>query len=217
MEDAGSYWVQAGDAKAKAKLTVNEIPVVFKRPLKDLTGREDQSVTFEATVNRDDKPVKWLVDGKLLSKEDIDTGMYVVKKDKCRLSLAIHGLSMDKHHDVHVTCQCGDKAKSKAKLVLEEEDIKFVERLTDSGVREGDAVVLTCRLNKVKYETRANAKLVVKWFVKGKEIKSEVHNNSKILLLLLTVNRHISNVNISKRKIDKQVRFFALNRYFNYY
>lgn len=196
MEDAGQYWVQVGDARAKAKLTVNEIPVVFKRPLRDQTGHEAQSVTFEATVNREDKPVKWLVDGKPISREDLDSGKYVVKKDKCRLSLTINELSMERHHDVHITCQCGDKAKSKAKLVLDEEDIRFVERLTDSGVKEGEAITLTCRLNKVKYETRPNGKLSVRWHIKGKEVKplsSQRHRTEQQdTLLKLTVSSIVS-------------------------
>jgi len=172
MEDPGTYSVKIGGASISAKLTVNEIPVVFKRPLKDLTGKEGQSCCFEATVNRDDKPVKWFVDGKQVTRDEIQSGKYLVKQDKCRLSLTINDLEMDKHHDIQVTCQCGEKAKCKAQLTLEEDDIRFVERLVDLGVKETDSAQFTCRLNKIKYETRANKKLEVRWFVKGKEVRT---------------------------------------------
>ena len=74
MEEPGVYMVRIGGVSANAKLIVNEIPVVFKRPLRDQTAKEGQSCTFEATVNRDDKPVKWFVAGKQITRDDISSG-----------------------------------------------------------------------------------------------------------------------------------------------
>ena len=51
-------------------------------------------------------------------------------------------------------------------------NIRFVERLVDLGVKETDSAQFTCRLNKIKYETRPNKKLEVRWFVKGKEVRT---------------------------------------------
>lgn len=79
---------------------------------------------------------------------------------------------MSKHHDVQITCQCGDKAKCKAQLTLDEYDIKFIERLVDVGVKENESAQFVCKLNKCQYETRPNKKLEVRWLIKGKEIKS---------------------------------------------
>lgn len=188
MEDAGTYIVTIGDAKTKAKLIVNEIPVIFKRPLRDQTAKEGQACTFEATVNRDDKPVKWFVNGILIKPEDVASGKYVVKKNKCKLSLTINDLAMDSHHEAEITCQCGDKAKSKAKLTLDEEDIRFVERVVDLGVKENETALFTAKLNKIKYETRPNQRLSVKWFVKGKEVLNDTNYRIEQVDTVLKLN-----------------------------
>ena len=169
-EDAGVYVVCIGGIRAEANLTVNEIPVVFKRPLEDQRAREGQSCVFECVVNRIDKPVKWFVNGKLVSKEDISSGKYVISQEKGRLQLKINNLELEKDNECEITCQVGDKANSKAKLRVEEDDIKFIERLVDSGIKENEPVQLVCKLSKLKYVTRPNQELSVKWFIKGKEV-----------------------------------------------
>lgn len=74
MEEPGTYTVKIGGVSATAKLVVNKIPVVFKRPIRDQTAKEGTNCIFECTVNRDDKPVKWFVDTKLVTREDISSG-----------------------------------------------------------------------------------------------------------------------------------------------
>ncbi len=170
LEDAGTYIVTIGEARTQAKLTVKEIPVVFKMPLEDRRGKESHSVTFECIVNRGDKPVKWFANGELINTK---SGKYVATQDKTRLQLIINDLDLINDDDCSIACQVGEKLKSKAKLRVDEDDIRFVERLVDVGVKETTTVCFTCKLNKTKYRNRPNQELKVKWYLKGKEIKSD--------------------------------------------
>ena len=177
VEDAGVYFVTVGGARAEAKLIVNEIPIVFKNPLEYRTGKEGLSVTFECTINRADKTPKWFVNDKLLTKEDIKSGKYSVSKEKNNFQLSIHNLDLVKDNNAKITCQIGEKAKSNARLTVEEEDIKFIERLVDLGVKENDPAIFVCKLSKLKYKTRPNHEVNIKWFVKNKEVKPETENS----------------------------------------
>lgn len=171
LEDAGTYVIHIGDVTAEAKLTVKEIPVTFKKPLEDQRGKEGQNVTFECTVNRTDKPVTWLINGQPISKEDIRSGKYTPKQEKNRLTLTINHLDLEKDNNCEVTCQVGEKSRSSAKLRVDEDDIKFIERLVDLGVRENDPAQFVCRLSKLEYKSRpGQGSLNIKWFVNGKEI-----------------------------------------------
>ena len=173
VDDAATYIVSMGNFKTKAKVIVNEIPVVFKKPLEDQRGKETQNCTFECTVNRTDKPIKWFVNGVLVTKDDLKSGKYSISQEKNKLQLTVNNLDLINDNNCEVTCQVGDKAKTSAKLKVDEDDIKFVERLVDVGVKENDSVVFTCKLNKVKYESRPNQELKVKWFLKGKELSEK--------------------------------------------
>ena len=92
LEDAGTYIVSIGSGlRSQAKLTVNEIPIVFKMPLADQRGKEGHSVTFECQVNRGDKPVKWFANGEPIN---VKTGKYLTSQDRTRLQLTINDLDL---------------------------------------------------------------------------------------------------------------------------
>lgn len=165
LDDSGIYVLSVGGEKVQARLTVNEIPITFKKPLEDQRAKEDQSAVFECTVNRSDKPVKWFVNGKPISNSD----KYAITQDKNRLQLTIKNLTLD-DDNCEVTCQVGDKAKTNARLKVEEDEIKFIEKLADLGVRENDAAQFTCKLSKLQYKNRPNQTINIKWFVNGKEV-----------------------------------------------
>jgi hypothetical protein len=177
LEDAGTYIVTVGSARAEATLTVNELPITFKNPLEDRHGKEGLSVTFECTINRPDKTPKWYFNDQLITKEDIKSGKYSVSQEKNKLQLTINSLDLLKDNDGKVTCQVGERAKSSARLTVDEEDIKFVERLVDTGVKENEPATFTCKLNKTRYQTRPNQQLNVKWFIKNKEINPLEENS----------------------------------------
>lgn len=84
---------------------------------------------------------------------------------------------MAKDNNAEIVCQVGDKAKSVAKLRVDEDDIKFIERLVDSGVKENEPAQFVCKLSKLKYVTRPNQDLEIKWFINGKEIDTKSENS----------------------------------------
>ncbi len=169
-EDSGVYSVTIGDLRTQARLTVNEIPTVFKSPLKDQKAREGESATFEFTVNRGDKPVKWFVNGEAANTK---SGKYTVSQGKTTFSFTINDLDLLNDDECVVSCQVGDKLKAKAKLRVIEDDIRLVERLADVGAKETTTVKFQCKLNKTKYRNRPNEPLSVKWFIKGEEIQND--------------------------------------------
>jgi hypothetical protein len=177
LEDAGTYIVTAGSLRAEATLTVNELPTSFKMPLEDRHGKEGLSVTFECAINRPDKTPKWFFNDQLITKEEIKSGKNSVNQEKNKLQLTINNLDLVKDNDGKVTCQVGERAKSSARLTVDEEHIKFVERLVDTGVKENEPATFVCKLNKTRYQTRPNQQLNVKWFIKNKEI-SPLEENS---------------------------------------
>lgn len=170
--------------RTQAKLTVKEIPVVFKSPLKDQKAKEGDSATFECTANRGDKPVKWFVNGEAINTK---SGKYTVSQGKTTFTLTINDLDLLNDDDCTITCQVGDKAKSKAKLRVVEDDIRLIERLADAGAKENTTVQFQCRLNKIKYRNRPNEPLSVRWFIKGNEIKNEPRFSFGQDLTLLTL------------------------------
>ena len=140
LDDAGVYTVMIGDAKCSAKLTVKEIAVAFNRKLEDQTGIENHSVTFECLANRADKTAKWFMNDKEITKEQIRAGKFVPSQEKAKFQLIINNLDYIKDNNARVTCQVGGNSTS-ATLYVEEEGIKFVERLTDTGVKENTEAV----------------------------------------------------------------------------
>lgn len=176
VDDAGIYVLSIGSVKAEAKLTVKEIPITFKKPLEDQRAKEGQNCTFECTVNRSDKPVTWLINGVPITKDDIKSGKYTIKQEKNRLQLTINDLDLEKDNNCEVTCKVGEKAKSSAKLRVDEDEIKFVERLVDLGVRENEPAQFVCKLSKLDYKNKPGQTLNIKWFVNGKEIDNNKLN-----------------------------------------
>jgi rRNA maturation protein Nop10 len=179
LEDAGAYIVTVGSARAEAKLTVNELPCTFKNPLEDRHGKEGLSTTFECTINRPDKTPKWFVNDELVTKELIKSGKYTVNQEKGKLQLTIHNLDLAKDNEAKVTCQVGDSkpTRSSARLYVDEDDIKFVERLVDTGVKENEPATFVCKLNKIRYQSRPNQTLNIKWFIKNKLVNPAEENS----------------------------------------
>jgi titin len=194
IEDSGIYSVTIGQVKTQATLKVNEIPVVFKRPLEDQRAKEGQSVNFECLVNISNKPVIWLINSNQLSIEDFKSGKYTATQDKNKLKLTIDKLDLDKDNNSEVTVLVGNKAKSKAMLQVIEDDIKFVERLADLGTKENETCEFICKLNKIRYKTRPNDDLRIKWFIKGKEITDKDNLHFSIEQIHTTLKLKINSV-----------------------
>ena len=205
-EDSGHYSVTIGDLRTQARLTVNEIPLVFKSPLKDQKAREGESATFEFTVNRGDKPVKWLVNGEPVN--NTKSGKYTASQGRTTFSFTINDLDLLNDDEAVISCLVGDKLKSKAKLRVIEDDIRLVERLVDVGAKETTTVQFQCKLNKTKYRNRPNEPLNVKWFIKGEEIQGDprfVSGQEDTLLTLEIKSVSYQDAGVVKCKINNSI------------
>ncbi|NWY54059.1 OBSCN protein, partial [Chionis minor] len=58
--DSDTYSCDIGDAQSRAKLVVQEIPVVFKQELQNEEAREGKQVKLTCELSKPDTPVKWM-------------------------------------------------------------------------------------------------------------------------------------------------------------
>jgi hypothetical protein len=171
IEDSGTYRVNIGSKKSEATLTVKEIPVVIKKHLQDQKVKEGEIATFDCILNRSDRQPIWYINNIKLSEQDFKSNKYAFKHDKNRLQFEINNVELLKDNGCEVLVIIGDKAESRAKLQVIEDDIFFIEKLHDINTKEKDSCEFLCKLNKTKYLTRNNDELKVKWFIDNKEIK----------------------------------------------
>ena len=178
LADAGYYTIKVDNVKSTCKLSISEIPVSFKRHLSDVKQKEGQACSFDCTINRPDKEAKWYINDRLITEQDIKSGNFTIKKDKNKHELIINNAKLSDNGS-KIRCEFG-RVKSEATLEVEEEDIKFLERLVDVGVKENDDAVFTCRISKLKLK-ESLAPINFKWFLKNKEINDEylANNNAR--------------------------------------
>ncbi|NXE13805.1 OBSCN protein, partial [Lophotis ruficrista] len=58
--DSDTYTCDIGDAQSRAKLVVKEIPVLFKRELRNEEAKEGKQVKLSCELSKPDTPVKWM-------------------------------------------------------------------------------------------------------------------------------------------------------------
>jgi hypothetical protein len=89
-----------------------ELPAEFKKPLTDLTAKEEDKIILECELSKPDKPVKWLKDGKEIKPDD---------HVHFSIDLATHQLIIDNvmlDDKGKYSCICGD-VTTEAKLIIE--------------------------------------------------------------------------------------------------
>lgn len=89
-----------------------ELPAEFKRPLKDITAKEEDQVILECELSKPNKPVKWTKDGKDIVPDD----HIHFSADLSTHQMSIDNVSLDDKGDY--TCVCGDVA-TEAKLIIQ--------------------------------------------------------------------------------------------------
>lgn len=119
LEDEGTYAVEVNGSRSSASLTVNELPVKFIKPLIDLTGIEDQTITFECEISKakwkktgNDIIVKWCKGERELR----ETSKYTIKRDGVKHSLTLHDLAFEDIADYTASVQ---SEKSAGKLDIQ--------------------------------------------------------------------------------------------------
>lgn len=155
---SGTYTaVVAEGVQSSAALVVNERPVSFLRPLESVTCVEHESVTFKCTLSRENVPVSWTKDGKVISAKE----GYTISEDGNECILTIPQTELKSAGTFAVKVAQG--AESKATLAVS--PLKFVKPLQSKQVKESEAVELQCEVN------AENA--TVTWSMNGKQLKAD--------------------------------------------
>ncbi|NWX24852.1 OBSCN protein, partial [Aegotheles bennettii] len=58
--DSDTYTCDIGDAQSRAKLAVQEMPVLFKKELQNEEAKEGKEVKLTCEISKPDTPVKWM-------------------------------------------------------------------------------------------------------------------------------------------------------------
>ncbi|XP_023933258.1 titin isoform X1 [Lingula anatina] len=155
-QDSAKYTVKAKDKSTSAKIKVEQLEVEFTQPLKDLTAKENEEVTFECKVSQENLDAAWYFgDVKLKSDEKHD-----ITVEGTIHKMKIKDVSSD--DSASYTIKIADKSSS-AKLSVEEIEVEFVVPLKDTTTKEQTSVTFECELNKP---------VDVTWLVDGTEITS---------------------------------------------
>ncbi|GAB0185061.1 obscurin [Grus japonensis] len=140
-KDAGDYTCVVGNQKTTAALSVNALPVRFKKELKNVEGTESGTATLQCELSQAVGSVEWRKDGKVL----MPNGKYKMRREGRFAELVIQDL--DLADAGNYTCVCGDQ-KTTAALRVNVLPALFTKELTDEEATEGKSVSLHCELNK---------------------------------------------------------------------
>ncbi|CAB1444707.1 unnamed protein product [Pleuronectes platessa] len=139
--DAGKYTCQTKDSQSTAELTVQDLPPSFKMPLVNQEVTEGNSVVLHCELNKPAPSVEWTRGGEPLKNGD----KYHMRKKELQVEMKILDLSLDDMGDY--TCLCGDQSTT-ARILVNEQPIKFLQELKNIQVQEGNGVTLCCELSK---------------------------------------------------------------------
>lgn len=188
LTDSGEYACTAGTEKVRtvANLTVGDLDVEFSQTLQDRTILEDQTLILECIVNRTDKPIAWF-----FNDQQIQSGTkYDINREKNKLRLIVKNVTND--NEGQYTCRVAD-VKTQCKVIVDEEKVRFTERLTDVGSKEGDSAKFQCSVSKLIY-IKSKRDVDFKWLHNGKLIeetddkKYQIEFDKSTKTLKLTVN-----------------------------
>ncbi|XP_034386307.1 LOW QUALITY PROTEIN: obscurin [Cyclopterus lumpus] len=139
--DAGKYICKTKDSQSTAELTVQDLPARFKMPLVNQDVTEGNSMVLRCELNKPAPSVEWRRGGELLKNGD----KYQMRKKDLQVEMKVADLSLDDAGDY--TCICGEES-TKARIIVNERPIKFLQELRNVQVQEGNGVTLCCELSK---------------------------------------------------------------------
>eukprot|EP00064_Thunnus_orientalis_P001398 superscaffoldBa00000095_g1401 len=139
--DAGKYTCKSKDSQSTAELTVQGLPPSFKLLLANQEVMEGNSAVLRCELNKPAPAVEWRRRGELLKNGD----KYQMRKKDLQVEMKIADISLDDTGDY--TCVCGEQ-KTTARVIVNEQPIRFLQELKNIQVQEGNGVTLSCELSK---------------------------------------------------------------------
>ncbi|XP_070410268.1 obscurin isoform X2 [Nothobranchius furzeri] len=139
--DAGKYTCKTKDSMSAAELVVKDLPPSFKVLLTNQEVREGNSLVLHCELNKPAPSVEWRKGGEILRNGD----KYQMRKKDLQVEMKISDLTVEDSGDY--TCLCGEQ-RTAARIDVIERPIKFLQKLKNIQVQEGNGVTLSCELNK---------------------------------------------------------------------
>nr|XP_057930388.1 obscurin isoform X3 [Doryrhamphus excisus] len=139
--DAGKYICKTKDSQSTAELTVQGLPPRFTLLLANQEVTEGTSVFFRCALNKPVQSVEWQREGSVLRHGD----KYQMRKRDLQLEMTIGEATLEDAGDY--TCTCGEESTT-ARVAVNERPVRFLQRLSNVEVQEGNVVVLCCELSK---------------------------------------------------------------------
>nr|XP_055038793.1 obscurin isoform X30 [Misgurnus anguillicaudatus] len=144
-EDAGEISIDAEGKVCKATLQVQQLPVIFKKKLADITVQEQETVRFEVELSKPSTDVKWMKNGVVLQ----PGGNMEIHVDGAKQTLVLKSVAYGDRG--HYSCETLDD-KTQAKLTVEIMKIQVVKGLKEMKVKENDTVTMEVELSKADVE-----------------------------------------------------------------
>lgn len=161
-QDAGQYEIRTPDDASSCQVTIEEIgtpPADFTKKLTNIDTEELKTIEFKCETNRDNVPIEWYKDGKLLEDNDHIT----IENNGTNHLLIIHDVLITDQGSY--SCQIKSNGKSTtAQLKVKEMPADFVHQLEPIDAINGDTISFECQLNKPNIK--------VKWLKDNKPITS---------------------------------------------
>ncbi|XP_058494917.1 obscurin isoform X2 [Solea solea] len=172
--DAGKFTCKTKDSQSTAELTVQALPSSFKLPLVNQEVTEGNSVVLHCELNKPAPVVEWWRGSELLK----NGAKYQMRKKDLQVEMKILDLSLDDTGDY--TCMCGVQ-RTTARILVNEQPIKFLQELKNIQVQEGHEVTLCCELSKpdIPVQWKKNDKVLTS----GERYQMK-HNGSTVELLI---------------------------------
>ncbi|XP_025067423.1 obscurin isoform X21 [Alligator sinensis] len=141
LTDTGNYTCVCGDQKTSATLTVNALPTLFTKELKNEEATEGQSATLSCELNKATAKVEWKKGHKALRPTD----KYKMRQEGAVAELIIQDLELTDAGNY--ICVCGDK-QTMASVTVHALPAFFKEGLKNREATEGATATLHCELSK---------------------------------------------------------------------
>ncbi|XP_015279814.1 PREDICTED: obscurin, partial [Gekko japonicus] len=139
--DSGEYTCTCSGQKTSATLTVNVLPTLFTKPLKDEEATEGKSVTLRCELNKASAAVEWKKGHKTLKQGS----KYKTRREGAVVELVIQALEVSDSGSY--SCVSGEQ-QTVASLEVKALPVLFKEGLKNREAVEGSTATLRCETTK---------------------------------------------------------------------